>query len=595
MNLFSSLSILYPLGAMAVVPFVGALLYAYRRRERGEQRRVSTVFLLQSFVATSPVQRKFFPPLRFWLELFLGALILLGVMGLGSTATPPLRRIILDNSLSMSGASRGSGTLFQEAIHSLQGEIDSGNESEIEVYITSPRLKKLANLRELSSVSPTFSADRLENALSELGTNAPITVISDRKLENKEPFSTETRNSIRSLVVERGGGENVGIQSVSRDGQSLAVRIRHFGPGRATGKISVHDLVGEKAPFSPRLLNEVSFSAEADGKILVPLKEDGARGSLGAYRVEVRPDGGREKNIITGDDTFFLTKEGAGEEILFVGDLSVDKVGLQATQKRFASIRPHEFAKTDLKAFAGIIFHRWAPQVYPTIPSLWIYPPTGKLFNSREILEPQPVVRWEDSHPLTRYLNLRGLVLPQVRIPSLSSGMESVVTTEEGPVIMAGQSAGIRHAIVGFELLPYEGVRSKTLSVLTLNLFSWLYGEGFESYTTPFEGIPISQESSATNEDGVQVEQMNGKITPTRPGFLFLNSGNEKKVVAINFFDDRESDVVQLPVQVEGRMEVETDSAESLFKREYSTLLATVIVSLLCLEAFISLLMRKRA
>ena len=63
----------------------------------------------------------------------------------------------------------------------------------------------------------------------------------------------------------------------------------------------------------------------------------------------------------------------------------------------------------------------------------------------------------------------------------------SVINVEQGAVVVAGESHGLRFAAVGVELLPFGGASTPTVSILTLNLLNWLTG-GSELGKTTLSG-----------------------------------------------------------------------------------------------------------
>ena len=64
--------------------------------------------------------------------------------------------------------------------------------------------------------------------------------------------------------------------------------------------------------------------------------------------------------------------------------------------------------------------------------------------------------------------------------------MKSIINSEQGSILFAGESRGFRFAVLGFEIFPFEGSKTPALSVLTLNLLNWLANTRSLSKTANF-------------------------------------------------------------------------------------------------------------
>src|SRR5438045_1976282 len=94
-------TVLNPL-ALALFPVAGAfLVYAYRRKGRSHIVQVPTLLLLASFKSAARARKRFLPPFRFFLELFLFLLLLFGAAELFRIGPKKRVAVLLDNSLSM--------------------------------------------------------------------------------------------------------------------------------------------------------------------------------------------------------------------------------------------------------------------------------------------------------------------------------------------------------------------------------------------------------------------------------------------------------------------------------------------------------------
>ena len=83
---------------------------------------------------------------------------------------------------------------------------------------------------------------------------------------------------------------------------------------------------------------------------------------------------------------------------------------------------------------------------------------------------------WRNEHPITSYLRVPLLGTNNGVVFSSPLWAFDIINSEEGAFVVAGEHRGIRSAAVGIELLPFEGARTPSPSILTLNLLRWLQG-----------------------------------------------------------------------------------------------------------------------
>src|SRR5262245_18825627 len=96
-----SFGFMYPAMLVAIPLAIAGLIYAYRQRGRGARTPVASILLLKALQKRSLAPRKFVPPLRFWLELLMLALLISGAAGLYREREGASYAVIIDNSFSM--------------------------------------------------------------------------------------------------------------------------------------------------------------------------------------------------------------------------------------------------------------------------------------------------------------------------------------------------------------------------------------------------------------------------------------------------------------------------------------------------------------
>jgi hypothetical protein len=185
-------------------------------------------------------------------------------------------------------------------------------------------------------------------------------------------------------------------------------------------------------------------------------------------------------DTISLDNTGYVVNNPSSGLIVVMSDLPPTALGL-------SQLSDYSFTTEAPKAAAGsvkTIFHRVAPKTRPSSPSLVVLPPEGPLpWKGGEVLRSPPggtmeISRWTETHPITRYTQPQLLSIPSGRLLVCPDSATAVLHSHYGALLCAGEEGGHRYVIVGFELFPFEGIKSPTLSVLTLNTLSWLFHDG---------------------------------------------------------------------------------------------------------------------
>jgi hypothetical protein len=160
------------------------------------------------------------------------------------------------------------------------------------------------------------------------------------------------------------------------------------------------------------------------------------------------------------------------------------------------------------------------------------------------------LTRWLTSHPLTQYVNIPILDIPSARILECPESASVLISSSEGPVACAGEQNNVRYAIFGFEIFPFDGIKTPTLSVLTLNTLKWLFQDNaLANRPSPLGAInpPLGTESVH------RLAPAEASIPPTSaatarvtvPGVLAFNGVNASRLGlrAFNFSSPTESNI----------------------------------------------------
>jgi hypothetical protein len=584
---------------LAPLTLAGALLLpllviAYLRQNPKKKRFVSSVVVLRDLSRKQTIRKKFSPPLRFFLELL--ALALLCLAGAMPTKRDEQKRIavIVDNSLSMRALDKSGGTktrLMEAKEETSKWIADQSRDYEFTVFTSSPKLERIGSAalgraaaqEAVSQILPTYTNDTLEASveeLSESGDYERVFVSSDRKIEDESDTGTGGVSALDLLRTDRGRKHvttvaavvvgtpipNLSVAAFSLNRSSLgggaarlSASIAYSGPSPIIAKVFFSVSASGNAK-SDRMLGVDNIKVVPDKLVQADLDIPAVEDKNVLYQVRVAPEqAGGFQNAIADDDTAWIGggEVGQSKVLLITPEESADALGLATLESiKAEAVTPEAFGKLteeQLRDYALLIFHRSAPVVPPHQSTLLILPPEGNnLFPVERTVDAPRITSWVSEHPITSYLKIPLLAPTAAEIFDVPLWTQAIVKSEQGPILCAGESHGVRFAAVGMELLPFEGGKTPALSVLTLNLLNWLSGSG------RLTGSMLS--GTAFHLDGGkhwQIEEPNGNVvqrnTAGRDGENFLlaqpgvyrvrNDGaaGSPTVLAINAFFPEES------------------------------------------------------
>ncbi len=582
-GLFSGIQFVGPwfLAGLLLTPL---LIYAYRNKTPQKRKTVSSLILLRTLQKREAPKTKFKPPLRFFLELLALASLMIAAAMPVQTDSARRAALLIDNTLSMRAletTGRTPGTRLERAKELARKWLgEQRGSTAVDVYTTSPKLTRIGPESQspgsaeesLDDIKATSASDNLEAEIAELGESGSydrIVTVTDKTIEYSESaegggtlFSESDPNKKYTRTIGISTGERarnvfVGNLSlvqgtVSEPSARLTASLGAAGPGPQTVK-AVFSEIGEgeetvgtaTATLAPGRTEEASVNLEAGVKPNV------------FYRVRITPAderaGGKSDAIVEDNTAWLAPQSAAGEKILLISpDQTAGTSGLEKLSA-FAveGISPAEFperAAAGLEKYSLLVFHRSTPSVPPQRSTLLILPPPDNpLFPAVEDVRDASVSSWMSEHPITSYLKVPLLTLPAAEILSVPPWAQSVIRAEQGAVVAAGESHGVRFAAVGMELLPFEGARTPVPSVLTLNLLNWL-GGGTQLTGSTLTGTtmrldakekwriktPAGREETRTGDEA--------SVIFTDPGPYRLKGAGEEKLLAANAFFPDESD-----------------------------------------------------
>lgn len=571
MNIPGGLALTSPL-VLALVPgAIAALVYAYRRYGRGQRQPVGTVLLLKALERTAQARHKFDPPPRFFLELILLSLLLLGAAGLYRRDTGGSFIVVIDNSMSMAAITVGdSVNLLERAKSEATNFVDSLPSDARVAVVTADQPNAIepgslnAAYEAIEKVRVSYSADNLERLLARLGGDARfdrILAFTDRPGRYMPP---DAKGRVEVMTVGEQTSSNIavsdiGLTSSPTGSRTLRATIASYHEHPLTVEVTAEavDLLGMITVVKREVVDlpaKANRSVEFHGIVLQPA----------AFRVTaaLRPGSTVGANSLPFDDVAWVSAAAPAERIRVVSDLSSETLGLHRLRHlRFETIKPSAWGGQVAAERGTTIFHRFTPAAFPAGNALFIMPPAGGIFASRAQALDAAVTRWNDGDPLAAYLNLPALrfkLLTPLVVPPW--GREAIATTA-GTAAFSGNLEGNRYIVTGFEVFPYEGAKSRIMSVLTLNALGWLADSsiGFEPVGTLLEPNESLELARYVTGDIVW-ESGRGTDVPIafdRPGLVAMRSkGEAERGRVFNFFDERESNTLIRPPVTVGRANI---------------------------------------
>ncbi len=149
-----------------------------------------------------------------------------------------------------------------------------------------------------------------------------------------------------------------------------------------------------------------------------------------------------------------------------------------------------------------VIFHLAAPVAPPESPALYLLPPDAPFLPPVSGRVDRPTIAFPvATHPVARYLNPAALQPRRALTLKESSGWQPLALANGGAVILA--RAGATPAVdSGIDLLPYLGDRNRPVSILTLNILSWLLHGGGSETAGAGQCVPLGRTESDLEHPG---------------------------------------------------------------------------------------------
>ncbi len=565
------------LGATAPLLLLGVplatvlLVYVYRNLGTSRHAVVSTLLFLRELPNRPTSRKKFVPPLQFWIELAALSLLSLAAAGMFLAHTGSTIAVVIDQSLSMEATGKEGTSRIESAKRLAVSDMThSLPTTRFSVFSAHSRLipissSKVSALEAASVISPLTALnaeDRLQNHLTSLinsGEYDSVWVYTDRVLE----ASTIPPNvRIVSVAGDIGGRPvaNLWLRNISTktsEGKTfLSVSLEEVGTPTLPVTVSTFCYEGTSAVESrPRMLPDTTL--EAHNGVPITTQLGPLDFSWSHCRVLVTSNSTNASDLVSADNEGWITSESVASRVELVGPLSPEQLKIERVGS-ISVVASSSNTAAPQNAPLPKIIHRSYPPKDPDSPSLVVFPQVGPLPWGGEVRESQnraaEISRWDNTHPALTYVNPTLLDIRATRLVDCPPSATPLLTTTAGTVACVGELQGVRYAIVGFEIFPFDGAKTPTLSILTLNLFKWLFeGNASSQRVLPYESLTLPRGVTdasylAPDFSALAISERN-TILPTKAGVIQLSDRKlgSRFTKPVNLFSDHESNLSENP------------------------------------------------
>ena len=240
------------------------------------------------------------------------------------------------------------------------------------------------------------------------------------------------------------------------------------------------------------------------------------------------------------------------------------------------------------------------PSLPPGVSALLIGQTDGPIPGTigNEVENPQ-VVDWDRKHLVMAKVDLHGMRLARAHVITPSSGVETLIESDAGPIAVAQEVDGRRIVYLGWDLHNSDFPLTVAFPIFMANCLDWLSGErqralAMNINTGDTLRLPVPAQATTVRlqaPDGAKedLQPHNGFITLDHlrdVGLYHLTGTGLDQQIAANLFDSRESDLTPKNIALEtgsGKMaEVKTGSVKT--DNELWRILALLALVLLAAE-----------
>jgi len=606
------MSFLWP-GALALAAILPAIVALYFLKLRRIPKVVSSTYLWKRAVDEYRVNRpfqRFQNQLLLWLQLLLLALLILALSRpyiRTQVAQSGIFLFLLDHSASMNTREE-SGTrldlakeLIRDAVRGKRGSdrmmiVAFSDRAWVAAPLTSDRDTLL---RALDQIGPTDRPTRLSEAWQTILAVARESDRSDIYLVSDGGFGpldalTQANAFVHYVPIGK-SVNNVGIVHLeareSAEDRAVMEIFAQIFNRRATASRSRVELY-----LNGRLVDAQDLSIDAGQK----------KGAVFRRRVE---EGVAEVRLPEPDD--FPTDNRAWlplhptdtAKVVLVGedDFFLKQVLQRDPDVELSLVTPAAYAGLDgrLPASDLVVFDGVVPRSLPPGTSFCIgAAPAIDGFGSGEVADRPKLTKWDLDHPLTRFVNFSTLNVSKLTTGSQPPWMRTLLQSDQGPVVAAGERGGTRLVVARFPLQDSDWPLRVSFPLFVSNVVRWAKerdlapGDGFVR-----PGQPLSIRVPPDAKEGTIVGPMGDErplragtarhltVADTeRPGIYRARWDTRPRdaIHVVNLLDPMESDIAVPPSLTMGETALAGKDERALVRRELTgTLLCSALLLLL--------------
>jgi len=595
---------------------IGLLYLAYRQVRSSTQKEVPSLFFIKQLSLPLKAKRKKKLPLRFYLEaLFILLLsIYLAQPEIGSTSKKIA--LIIDISQSM-GALNAQG---ESRIDLLKREVSEtiGKQASSTRYLLflipsflntklgaennppSPTninkesshissyslLDKEILSRELESLTSVPFPDELEDSVEALGEILKAHDIDETYLytdkETKGELLPDIPMQRRIIGSPESNAYLVSAQTrIKTDGTS-EVDVTFGLAGIGSSRIEVK--IEEISP-SDRTLLETEFTIQGGAERQESLSLGTALGKKNTL-IKVQINSNLVRDSLSSDNELYIyhSPEETTASGLFVTGNDArhqnERISLErALQIKIQGINLDAYRllkEEELSKYSLIVFYKTSPPLDVYTNTLILLPgednpivPLQGVFSSPQITS------WNTTHPITRYVKLPLLKVTQGLLFNKPSWGNSIISSEKGALMIAGSINGHDVVLSGIELLPFDGGKDRSNSILLLNILNSLSPQrnsinnsSPEKKSALLKDFSEIEQLTPTMNTFRKVKNSNLALPPLETGIYrgSLRENNEKKLFAVqNYFPNESNTFTSGVLTLDESTSVQTRTPDSAF------------------------------
>ncbi|MBF6567822.1 MAG: BatA domain-containing protein [Candidatus Binataceae bacterium] len=544
-------------GALALFAVTPLLLIAYLTRKRPPRVRVSSVLAYRAMGAPRSSRLGGWPRLDwlFIVELLILCLAVLAIAGPYEIRENRSFAVVLDNSAAMQAKTPTGPTRYAAGIAWLSDALAQHHfPAHVTLYVTAPQPHQLgAAFGSFSSARQALSSVKLTDAPTDPGALKDLLsgLLADPHLNG---IYYTGAYSIAPPMPSRLIARSFDAPLANFALGSFTLRRDSFGTPTLHGHAAI-------ANFS-NLSQTLTVTVTAGSKRLARVQTQLGPNELGAvdfpslrladsYQVHLGPgDGFALDNI-----AYAVSGAVRSISVLFVSPAPDDANGLaHLPGVKLITRQPDKYTPADLASADVAIFQYGVPKELPSVNTLLVMPPPGDPVFDFSVTPAShiSISGWNTTDPLTDAVNSRLLNPRAGEFFGVHRWLQPIASGPGGGLIMRGTRAGHRFVATGFNPFPYLGKQNLPMSILTLNMLSYLAGLGFDSggfRTGQKWQVPVGIEKIVTPSARTEPVTAGGTFFANEQGvYQLVASGGAKSLRAVNLDDLGVSDFAHVPV-----------------------------------------------